>query len=160
MRVNLMKKQLQMIGNPYSQVRLNNVNGFPCRMIYKKDGTVILSSDGDNRTNRTMTVQLLLNMLNSMDDSSKVLLNNGDECLFLLQEMGLGQDKIVWLEGESDNLANELQERLCIAAADQMDEMDFYRDLMEMGVTPSMVGKALGEDKETVMQYYCECGLI
>lgn len=67
---------------------------------------------------------------------SEVRLNDsrGTTALFALSMKD--KEDFVWIEGKSDiDLGEEIAARFEKAAEDQMDELDFFMDLIDMGIT-------------------------
>ena len=87
-----------------------------------------------------MKVKTLIQYLEKKNPEARVMLNykDGNECLFCVSEVG--KDDVVWLEGEKDiDLEKELKARFENALETGMDELDFYMDLLEIGITPEMI---------------------
>lgn len=85
---------------------------------------------------------------------------DGEEVLFVCA-MKHNKD-VVFLETESDSdIKNELSERFANAMDEYIDEVDFYNDLINTGITVEMVCKYMGEETANHMQKFCaEHGLI
>ena len=49
-----------------------------------------------------------------------------------------------------------LKKRFTEAAINNLDELDFYQDLLEEGTTIEDVANAMGNDVAAVMQKFCE----
>ena len=54
------------------------------------------------------------------------------------------------------DLGNELEERFRNAAENQLDELDFYMDLLEIGITVEHVRRYMGEEAAKHMEEFCE----
>lgn len=109
-----------------------------------------------------MKVKTLIQSLQKKNPEAKVMLNyrDGNECLFCLSAKG--EDDVVWLEGEHDmDLSAELEARYEHAMETGMDELDFYIDLLEIGITMIMVSRYMGKEHAEHMKTFCnEHGLI
>lgn len=109
-----------------------------------------------------MKVKTLMKYLEKKSPEARVMLNyrDGNECLFCVSEKG--KDDIVWLEGEHDmDLSAELEARYEHAMEMQIDELDFYMDLLDIGITVEMVRKYMDDEHAEHMQKFCyEHGLI
>lgn len=104
-----------------------------------------------------MKAKILIKKLSQVNPDAEVLIGckNGEPVLFL--ESLVDNKEIVWLESESDiDLGTELEARFENAAETQMDELDFYMDLLEIGITIDMVRKYMGEDVAKHMKTFCE----
>ena len=104
-----------------------------------------------------MKVKTLIQYLETKNPEARVMLNYryGNECLFCVSEKG--KDDVIWLEGEHDmDLSAELKARYEVANEEWNDELDFYMELLEIGITPEMVGKYMDKEHEEHMQKFCE----
>lgn len=104
-----------------------------------------------------MTVERMIKELKKMDPKATVKMHNrfGEPILFVL---ALANDENnVWVESESDmDLSNELEERFRNAVENQLDELDFYADLLEIGITVEHVCRYMGEEAAKHMEKFCE----
>lgn len=83
-----------------------------------------------------MTVKRLIEQLEKYNPKAEVRLNDsrGTTALFALSMKD--KEDFVWIEGKSDiDLGEEIAARFEKAAEDQMDELDFFMDLIDMGIT-------------------------
>ena len=83
-----------------------------------------------------MTVERLIKQLENYNPKAKVKLNDcrGTTALFALAMAN--DDNLVWIEGKDDiDLGEEISARFENANETQMDELDFFIDLLEMGIT-------------------------
>lgn len=106
-----------------------------------------------------MKVKTLIKKLEKMNPEAEARLNyhDGDVALFALSSPNI--ENVVWLEGENDiDLGNELSARYEYAADPEngIDELDFYMDLLEIGITVKMVHKYMGTEKANHMKEFCE----
>ncbi len=109
-----------------------------------------------------MKVKKMIEELKKYDKDAEIRMHGyqGEPVLFVLGMAG--ENKNVWLESEEDcDLGAELSERFKTAVDEQLDEMDFYNDLLETGFTIDCVKRYLGDDVGEHMQNFCvEHGLI
>lgn len=109
-----------------------------------------------------MKVKTAISQLEKMNPEAELKLHErfGEPLLFVV---GLANDNsLVWLETESDNdMASEIEERFKIAAEEQIDELDFYMEMLETGIDVDMVRKYVGDERAKHMEQFCrEHGLI
>ena len=104
-----------------------------------------------------MKVKNMMKLLEQMNPEAIVRLHpqNGEEALFLLTS---ADDKnSVWIESESDlDMGEELGQAFDYAISEGIDELDFYRGLLETDITVEMVRKYLGNDEADSMAKFCE----
>ena len=109
-----------------------------------------------------MKVKTLIQYLEKKNPEARVMLNYRDvnECLFCVSEQG--KDDVIWLEGEHDmDLSAELEARYEHAIETGIDELDFYMELLEIGITMVMVARYMGREHAEHMKAFCnEHGLI
>lgn len=109
-----------------------------------------------------MKVKTLIKKLKKFNPEAEVKLNEygGDTALFVNARMM--DPNIVWIDGENDiDMGEELSARYKYAAESQIDELDFYMDLLEIGITVDMVRKYMGDEVANHMEEFCaEHGLI
>ena len=76
----------------------------------------------------------------------------GESALFICKEKG---DETIWIQSESDvNMKEEISERFkCINECDNV--IDYYADMLDLGITPTMVGKYIGKEYEMRMLIDC-----
>lgn len=77
----------------------------------------------------------------------------GESALFI---MGAENDnKTIWINSESDvDMKNEISERF--RYIDECDNaIDYYADMLDLGITPTMVGKYIGKEYEMRMLIDC-----
>lgn len=104
-----------------------------------------------------MKVKSLIKRLENVNPEAEIRLNdyNGDSVLFVNERMN--DPNVVWLDGENDiDLGEEISSRYEKATDEQEDELDFYMELLEIGITVDMVRKYMGDDRADVMQEFCE----
>ena len=104
-----------------------------------------------------MTVKYLMEQLSKMNPEARVVLHHplGKEALFCVS---LHNDNTkVWLEDASDNdMEAELEARFEYAFEKGIDELDFYMDLLETGITIEMVQECMGKAHANHMKQFCE----
>ena len=109
-----------------------------------------------------MTVKMMFEELQKMDPEAQVRMHDrmGEPALFVV---ALSNDsKTVWLEAESEiDLGNELETQFEHALEAQVDELDFYMELLERGITVETVREYMGTETADHMEGFCkEHGLI
>ena len=83
-----------------------------------------------------MTVERLIKQLEKYNPKAEVRLNDsrGPTALFALSMKD--KEDFVWIEGKANiDLGDEIAARFEKAVEDQMDELDFFMDLIDMGIT-------------------------
>lgn len=104
-----------------------------------------------------MKVKTLIKKLQVLNPEADVRLNdyNGDAVLFV--NTRTNDNNTVWLDGEHDlDLREELITRFNDAYEMQTDELDFYMDLVERGITVDMVRRHIDDEHADHMQEFCE----
>ena len=104
-----------------------------------------------------MKVKTLIQKLSKMNPEAEVRINDyyGDVALFV--NARLNDKNVVWIDGEHDfNLKEELSTRFEKAEEEQLDELDFYTDLLEIGITVDMVRKYMSDKHADIMEKFCE----
>lgn len=108
-----------------------------------------------------MTVARLVKILNNMNQKAEVRLNDryGTVALFALNVVG--DDNVVWIEGKDDiDLGEEISARFENASESQMDELDFFMDLLDMGITLEDIQQYCPDKYEYSKAFMEEHGLI
>ena len=106
-----------------------------------------------------MKVKTLIKRLEKFNPEAEVKLNDyyGDTALFV--NARVKDNNVVWIDGEHDfDLGNELSERYEYAANPEngVDELDFFMDLVEIGITVDMMRKYMGDEYAEHMKEFCE----
>lgn len=109
-----------------------------------------------------MKVKTLIRKLQKFNPEADVKLNDYDGDVVLFANARADDDTVVWLDGEHDmDLGEEISARFKDAAEKQMDELDFYMDLLEIGITVDLVRKYMDKEAASHMEQFCkEHGLI
>ena len=77
----------------------------------------------------------------------------GESALFILSTKN--DNETIWIESESDvNMKEEISERF--KYIDECDNaISYYADMLDLGITPTMVGKYIGKEYEMRMLIDC-----
>ena len=108
-----------------------------------------------------MTVERLLKQLSMMNPKAEVRLNDcrGTTALFALAKAN--DDSVVWIEGKADiDLGEEISARFQNAAEKQEDELDFFMDLRDTGITLSDIKEHCPDKYEYSRSFMVEHGLL
>lgn len=104
-----------------------------------------------------MKVKKQIEILSKMDPEAEITLHTpeGHPVLFILaSEQRKG---VVWLETQYDcDIQDEIASRFQYASENNVDELDFYTDLSDTGITADMVEAALGKDVADHMRTFCK----
>lgn len=106
-----------------------------------------------------MIVKKMIELLQTMDPNAEVKLHERFGELVLFVVALANNEDTVWLETESDNdLCSELEARFEYAAEieNNVNELDFYTDLIETGINVDMIRKYMGDETANHMQEFCE----
>ena len=83
-----------------------------------------------------MTVERLINQLKNFNPKAEVRLNDHRGTIALFALATVDNNDLVWIEGKDDiDLGEEIYARFEKASEMQMDELDFFLDLLDMGIT-------------------------
>lgn len=103
------------------------------------------------------SVSSLIDELSMVNPEAVVKLHSktGEEVLFVVTfKRG---PSVVWLETESDNdMGAEIGEWFENALENWNDELDFYMDLIDTGITVDMVRKYMDDETADHMKTFCE----
>lgn len=152
---------LEKLNKPQSFIRLHGPEGKEIsRLDIEKE--VVLRGEYDVCG---MTAQWLIDTLKKANPEQRIYLDSkySEEALFVVSFISPEKySNIICLETESDNdMGAELEDRFDNALEDYEDELDFYSDLLDMGITIEMVEKYLGKSQAEHMKVFCEeYGLI
>lgn len=104
-----------------------------------------------------MKVKTLIKKLQKFNPEAVVKLHHRDDEEVLFTVGIAGMNDVMWLETESDNdMSSEISARFEAAYEEDWDELDFYNDLLETGITVEMVRKYMDEEHANHMQVFCE----
>lgn len=108
-----------------------------------------------------MTVERLIKQLEIYNPKAEVKLNDykGEVALFALTLVN--DDNTVWIEGKDDiDLGEEISARFANANEIQIDELDFFLDLLDMGITLEDIRECCIEHYKYSKKFMEEHGLI
>ena len=108
-----------------------------------------------------MTVERLIKQLENYSPKAEVKLNDykGEVALFALALAN--DDNTVWIEGKDDiDLGEEISARFANASEIQTDELDFFLDLLDMGITLEDIRLYCQDKYEYSKSFMEEHGLI
>lgn len=108
-----------------------------------------------------MTVERLIKQLKNYNPKAEVRLNDCRGTIALFALATKNNDDVVWIEGKDDiDLGEEIFARFEKASEDQIDEMDFFMDLIDMGITLEDIKKYYPEVYEYSKKFMEDHGLI
>ena len=109
-----------------------------------------------------MTVERLIKELQEFNPKAIVKMHHRDDEPVLFAVGIVGDDERIWLESESDNdMSEEISARFEAASEDWESELDFYMDLLEIGIDVDMVRRHMDDETANHMEQFCiEHGLI
>ena len=105
-----------------------------------------------------MKVSKMIRLLEKMnpDAEVKMHMHDGDSVLFVVARK-TDSDEQVWLECEHDlDMGSELDARYKHASEVQMSELEFFTDLLELGIDTAMVRKYMGDEYASHMEVFCK----
>lgn len=108
-----------------------------------------------------MKVSRMIKELQKYNPDAEVKMHHrqGNNALFVLAYVG--DENTVVIKDKSDNdLSSELEERFNLASEKQLDELDFFTDLLETGFTLDDIKENLPDKYEYSKQFLEEHGLI
>lgn len=108
-----------------------------------------------------MTVERLIKQLENYNPKAEVRLNDYRGTIALFAVALADNDKLVWIEGKYDiDLGNEISARFERASEIQMDELDFFMDLLDMGITLEDIKTYCPDKYEYAKTFMEDHGLI
>lgn len=109
-----------------------------------------------------MKVKTMIEELQKANPEAEVRCGYKDGLPALFVNYIVDNDNVVWIESEEDiDLGEELEARYANAIEENMDELDFYMDLLEIGINVYTVRRYMGDEKANHMERFCrEHGLI
>ena len=104
-----------------------------------------------------MKVKTLIAELQKMNPNADVKLNDYEGDVVLFVNARKNDNNTVWLDGEHDiDMCEEISARYENAMEEQMDELDFFMDLLEIGITVDMVREYMDDEHADRMKDFCE----
>lgn len=97
----------------------------------------------------------MLEEISKLNPSANVKLHGkyGESALFIDTE---NDNEIVWINSESDvDMRNEISERFRDIDESNNNAIDYYTDMLDLGITPTIVGKYIGREYEMRMLIDC-----
>lgn len=108
-----------------------------------------------------MTVERLIKQLENYNPKAEVRLNDHRGTVALFALAMANNNDLVWIEGKDDiDLGEEISARLERASEIQMDELDFFMDLLDMGITLEDIEQCCPDKYEYCKEFMEEHGLI
>ena len=109
-----------------------------------------------------MKLKKLIERLSKFNPEAEVRLNDycGETALFV--NARANDDSVVWIDGENDiDMGSEISARFENSPKVFKNDLEFYTDLLETGITVDMVRKYMGANYADMMQKVCkENGLL
>lgn len=108
-----------------------------------------------------MKVRKMIEMLQKQNPDAEVKMHGieGNNALFVVARVG--NDDIVYIEDKDDSdLSSELEARFEYALEHQLDELDFFMDLLDTGFVLDDIEEYLPEQYEYSKKFMKEHGLI
>ena len=108
-----------------------------------------------------MKVSRMIKELQKYNPDAEVKLHHkeGYNALFVVQYVN-GEDTVIIEDKSNNDLSSELNVRFQYAAENDIDELDFFMDLIETGFTLDDIKKNLPEKYKYSKQFLEEHGLI
>ena len=108
-----------------------------------------------------MTVERMIKELQKYNPKARVKLHSkyGDEALFVVQYVN-DENTVIVEDQNGNDLSSELEARFQVASDKQLDELDFFMDLLETGFTLDDIKEHLPEKYEYSKKFMEEHGLI
>lgn len=108
-----------------------------------------------------MTVEKLIEQLKKYNPKAEVRLNDPQGTTALFAVAFTNNDNLVWIEGKDDiDLGTEISARFTNALKSQMDELDFFMDLINTGITLNDIQLYCPEKYEYSKNFMEQHGLI
>lgn len=145
--------------DPQAKVKAHHRKGENISFLIPTENLVLETYQTEEES--SLTVQALLNGLYLLEEDMDVILDapDGNPLLFVVSYENI--PGIVVLEDAGDNdLSSELEARFEYAAEEQLDELDFFMDLLDTGFTLDDIKENLPEQYEYSKSYMEEHGLI
>lgn len=106
-----------------------------------------------------MTVRKMIEELQKCDPNARVVLNDIDseeEVISVLSFVNHKTDRVCLASEYDTEMTEELEAMLDYASENNIDETEFYTDLLERGIDVDMVRRYLGEEQAVHMEEYCK----
>ena len=106
-----------------------------------------------------MKVKLLIEKLQKMDPEATVLLGDrfGKEILYVDTFENMDGHYPVWLETEDDvDMKEEINAMFNYFIENDIDELDGYTEMLDIGITPDMVREHVGDEAADHMEKFME----
>ena len=144
---------------------LMTFTGWTLRTLLKKAEAVSDDEVSDNefwrKGENTMTVERLINQLKKFNPKAEVRLNDHCGTIALFALATVDDNDLVWIEGKDDiDLGEEIYARFEKASEMQMDELDFFLDLLDMGITLEDIKECCPDKYEYSKAFMEDHGLI
>lgn len=108
-----------------------------------------------------MTVEKLINQLKKYNPKAEVRLNDSQGTTALFAVAFANNDNLVWIEGKDDiDLGEEISARFENALETQTDEIDFFMELIDTGISLEDIKKHYPEKYEYSKNFMEQHGLI
>lgn len=108
-----------------------------------------------------MTVEKLINQLKKYNPKAEVRLNDHQGTTALFAVAFTNNDNLVWIEGKDDiDLGEEISARFENAIETQMDELDFFMELIDIGISLGDIEKYCPEKYEYSKSFMEQHGLV
>ena len=104
-----------------------------------------------------MTVRKMIEELQKCDPNARVVLNDIDsdeEVISVLSFINHRTDRVCLASEYDTEMTEELEAMLDHASKNNINETDFYLDLLERGIDVDMVRRYLGEEQAIHMEEY------
>ena len=104
-----------------------------------------------------LTVSDLISALDAVENNERLYLCSGsiDEILYVVSQSC--NKHVVYIETEKENdMEEEISSMFQFFLNKDIDELDGYMELLDIGITVDMVRKYIGDDHANHMQEFCE----
>ena len=108
-----------------------------------------------------MKVKRLIEQLQKMNPEAKVYIGDygGSECLYLdtFYVNGVPDPETVWLQTEWDvDMTSEINAMFDTFIKENWDEVDGYQLMLDIGITPNIVRRNVGDEAADHMEKFME----
>lgn len=137
--------------NSQAKMRMHERFGNLIGRVSTMNGGIALLEEKDS----DLTVERAVSFLRHCDPESIMTDEKGNPILFVNAVQG--ESDSIWLQTEQDvDMKEELRARFEHAVEDQVDEIEFYQELLDTGITADLVQKYLEEETAEHMKEICE----